>query len=119
MVSLITDADHSTCTVAVAAAEPRASFTDINMVHSPALSLSGPVLLNPAELGGPGNIQQITKGLHCFSWQQRKVLLSCYQEPMHKCDIMISPIFVCSYPEETWSGSWTVTLVHIELFTGL
>lgn len=23
------------------------------------------------------------------------------------------------YPEETWSGSWTVTLVHVELLIGL
>lgn len=58
MVSLITDADHSTCTVAVAAAQARAGLADINMVHSPALPLSCPLLLNPAELGGPGNIQQ-------------------------------------------------------------
>lgn len=64
MVSLITDADHSTCAVAVAAAEPRAGFADVNMVHSPALPLSCPLLLNPAELGSSGNIQKITKGLH-------------------------------------------------------
>lgn len=45
---------------------------------------------------------------------------------MHKCEVVICPnanhgsiIFVCSYPEETWSGSWTVTLVHVELLTGL
>jgi len=66
VVSLITDADHSTCTVAVAAAEPRAGFTDVNIVHSPALPFSCPLLLNPAELGGPGNKQQITNGSRCF-----------------------------------------------------
>lgn len=66
MVSLITDADHSTSTVAVAAAEPRTGLSNVNMVHSPALSLSYSLLLNPAELGSPLNIQQIIKGLqHC------------------------------------------------------
>lgn len=75
MVSLITDADNSTCTVAVAAAQPRAGLANINMVHSPALPLSCALLLNPAELGSPGNIQQITEGLHdCFNWQQRELL---------------------------------------------
>lgn len=78
VVSLITDADHSTCTVAMAAAEPRAGLANVNMVHSPALPLSGPLLLNPAELGRPEtnhtNIQQITKGLNCFNWQQRELL---------------------------------------------
>lgn len=61
MVSLITDADHSTCTIAVAAAEPWAGLPNVNMVHSPALPFSCPLLLNPAELCSPGNIQQITK----------------------------------------------------------
>lgn len=58
MVSLITDADNSTCTVAVAAAEPRAGLSNVNMVHSPAVSLSCPLFLNPAKLSSPGNIQQ-------------------------------------------------------------
>lgn len=62
MMSLITDADHSTCAVAMATAEPRAGLADVNMVHSPALPLSGPLLLNPAELGSPGNAQQLRKG---------------------------------------------------------
>lgn len=68
MMSLITDADHSTCAVAVATAEPRAGLADVNMVHPPALPLPGPLLLNPAELGRPGDIQQLRKGLHCFNW---------------------------------------------------
>lgn len=61
MVSFITDADRSARTVAVAAAEPRAGFTDVDMVHSPALPLSCPLFLNPAELGSPGNIEENTK----------------------------------------------------------
>lgn len=60
MVSLITDADHSTCTVAVATAEPRAGLADVHMVHAPALPLSSPFLLNPAELGGPATNQTKT-----------------------------------------------------------
>lgn len=74
MVSFITDADHSVCTVAVAAAEPRAGLADVNVVHAPALTLSRPLLLNPAELGSPGNIQQITEALRSFKWQQRELL---------------------------------------------
>lgn len=56
MVPLITNADYSTSTVAVATAEPRAGLADVNMVHCPALPLSCSILLNPAELGSPGNI---------------------------------------------------------------
>ncbi len=74
MVSLITDADHSTCAVAVAAAEPRAGLADVNVVHPPALPLSGPLLLNPAELGSPTNTQLIKKGSYCCNWQQRELL---------------------------------------------
>lgn len=59
MMSLITDADHSTSTVAVATAEPRAGLSNVNMVHSPALTLSCPLFLNPAELSSPGNKQQM------------------------------------------------------------
>lgn len=58
MVSLITDADHSTCTVAVAAAESRAGLSNVNMVHSPAVPLSCALFLDPAELSSPGNVQQ-------------------------------------------------------------
>lgn len=61
MMSLITDADHTTCAVAMAAAEPRAGLADVNVVHSPALALASLFLLNPAELGRPGNVQQITR----------------------------------------------------------
>ena len=77
MVSLITDADHSVCAVAVAAADPRTGLADVNVVHSPALPLSCPLLLNPAELGGPGNIQEIT--LHSFNWQKRERRNKKYQ----------------------------------------
>lgn len=53
VVSLITDADDSTCAVAVAAAEPRAGLPNVYMVDSPALPLPGTLLLDPAELCGP------------------------------------------------------------------
>lgn len=59
MVSLITDADHSTCTVTMATAEPGTGLSNINMVHSPALPLSCSLFLNPAELGCPGYIDRV------------------------------------------------------------
>ena len=112
MVSLITDADCSACTVAVAAAEPRAGLPDVNMVHAPALTLSCPLLLNPAELGSPKNTQQVRNTNHNKD---------CCMVIQLFCSIAKNgnTIFVCSHPEETWSGSWTVTLVHVELLTGL
>lgn len=53
VVSLITDADDSTRAVAMAAAEPRAGLPNVYVVDSPALPLSGTLLLDPAELRGP------------------------------------------------------------------
>lgn len=105
MVSFITDADYSTCTVAMAAAKPGTGLSNVNMVHSPALTLSCPLFLNPAELGCPVNKPEKA---HSAATQKYVFIPLC-----------ITLEFVRSYPEETWSGSWTVTLVHVELLTGL
>lgn len=50
VVSLVTDADHPASAVAVSAAEPRAGLANVNMVYCPAVTLSRPLLLDPAEL---------------------------------------------------------------------
>lgn len=104
MVPLITDADHPARAVAVAAAEPRAGLADVHVVHPPALPLSGALLLDPAELGGPE-----TKELRTSACNPA-VRVTLRYNHRH---------FVFPYPDETWSGSWTVTLVHVELLTGL
>lgn len=67
MVSLVADADQAASAVAVSAAEPRAGLANVNVIYRPALALSGPLLLDPAELSRSTEkfhqTQQITKVL--------------------------------------------------------
>lgn len=119
VVSLITDADRSAGTVAVSTAEPWAGFTNINMIYCPALALSTPLLLDPAKLSSSKRKLNKTQ-------QIRKVFQVAAEEIVPAiCRYVLTTFFLVtmeirhSYPEETWSGSWTVTLVHFELFTGL
>lgn len=116
VVSLIADADHSAGAVAVSAAEPRAGLADVNMIYGPALTLPAPLLLDPTELSGStrqtaSNTQAVyatTEGSGACSLQIRADRF-----------FLVNVGIARSYPEETWSGSWTVTLVHVELLTGL
>lgn len=75
MVSLITDADHSAGAVSVAAAEAGTGLADVDVVDAPALSLSRPFLLNPAELSGPGGeFYKESEEVHTdFSCSQREL----------------------------------------------
>jgi len=58
MVSLVTDADHRAGAVSVAAADAGARLPDVHVVHGPAVARTLTLLLDPAELGGPGRAQQ-------------------------------------------------------------
>lgn len=106
VVPLITDADHPARAVAVAAAEPRAGLADVHVVHPPALPLAGALLLDPAELGGPER-------------NGTKELRTSASSPAVRTSRYNHRHFLFPYPDETWSGSWIVTLVHVELLTGL
>lgn len=53
MVSFVTDADHATCAVPMATAEPWTHLANVHMVNPPAVPLSCTLLLNPAELSSP------------------------------------------------------------------
>lgn len=87
LVSLITYADHSTGTVSVATAEPRTGLANVNMINSPAVPLSSPLLLDPPELGRPKanhtKTKQILKGLNCWKQQQRRFTWICTNVKSH------------------------------------
>lgn len=48
--SFITDADSPTGTIAMATAEARTCFTNVNVIYSPALPLTSTLFLDPPEL---------------------------------------------------------------------
>lgn len=88
VISFVTDADGSTGAVPVTATQTRTSFPDIHVVYAPTVALAGGLLLNPAELRGAEDKQEILSFTDMLGGS-----LNSYKR------------FIMPYPEETWSGS--------------